>query len=604
MATKKESKDSKQIEEKATRAVETFFEDSRIVSTFIDRNDKEPFWDGHLYLYPNGIKKGANFKGRIATQVKGKELKKIKEKNFSHPVKITDLKAYLNEGVIYIVVQEVGKERKIFYKNLTPVIIRNYIRNHAGKKTVNIKMLPLSDNIEEVETELLQFEIDCKKQVSSVNNEPLDFDAMTKMGIKTFSATLAMKDKSQHFLDILTSTPIYLYANINNDARIQIPVGDGPVSLEFIQEIKEPICIQGREFYSSFKKKNGKTDITIEIGGCFELKLKKNTNEEKPEITVNIKRKAKFLKEIINEAEFILAIVNAEEITIGKANIPMRMPDEGHELINELRTNINSWKELEATLNKIGANEDLDMSNLSQVDGQTLDLLIAMVGHDKEMELKEAETGLINVEIANLNLLLLKLKMKSGKYIIKTFFDKSLGMITSYKYPDGEFVESIYGAFDRQMILDCYNFPYFDIIPSYEAIKDSNPHSCERMNLLMLEMLSAYDMMTEQSQRKGMLLKTVIDMSDWLLTNDCKENEILHFVNKCQILKRQEKLTNTEIRVLKRLQLENTANSFFVCGIALLLDDSYSFDFYWEKLSIEEQEGLKKFPIWVFKKKQ
>lgn len=596
------NKDSKNIEEKAINAVRTFFEDSRIVSTFINQNDKEPFWDGHLYLYPNGIKTNENFKGRIATQIKGKEVKKIKEKNFSFPVEISALKAYLREGVVYMVVQEVGKEKKIFYKNLPPVVIRNFIRNYAGQKTVNIKMFPLSEIVEEVENELLQFEIDCKKQVSSANGEPLNFEALAKMGIKSFSVSLPVKDKSQHFLDILTSKPIYLYANIDENARIQIPIGEGPVSLEFSQEVKEPVCVQGREFYSSYTRKNGKTDVVIHIGDCFKLIIKKNPKKDEREITINIKKTAKFLKEIINEAEFILSIADAAEVTIGKINLPIEISNGKHELIDQLRRNINDWKELDATLCKIGANEDIDMSTLSQDEEQMIDLLIMMIGQNKELNLNEMGTGLINVKISNLNLLLLAFKTKSGKYILKTFFDKSLGMKATYKYPDGVFEESIYGAFDTQMILDCYNFPYTDIIPSYEAVRDINPHTCERMNLLMLEMLSAYDKMTDKSHRKEILLGTVIDMSDWLLTNDVKENEILHLVNKYQILKRQAKLTNTELKILKRLQLENTANSFYVCGIALLLDDLDSFDFYWEKLSFDEQEHFKSFPIWFFKK--
>ena len=61
MVTKKKYKDSKVIEEKAINAIKLFFEDSCIISTFIAENDKEPFWDGHLYLYPNGIKKNENF---------------------------------------------------------------------------------------------------------------------------------------------------------------------------------------------------------------------------------------------------------------------------------------------------------------------------------------------------------------------------------------------------------------------------------------------------------------------------------------------------------------------------------------------------------------
>lgn len=596
-----EYKDSKDIEEKAINTVRVFFEDSHIVSTFIDQNDKEPFWDGYLYLYPNGIKKNENFKGRIAVQIKGKDLKKIKEKNFTYPIKMSALKAYLHEGVVYMVVQEIGKERKIFHRNLTPLAIRNNIRKHTGKKTVNMEMFPLSENIEIVETELLQFEIDCKKQRSFADSEPIDFDTLVKMGIKSFSVTLVAGDKSRSFWDI-TNKPVYLYANVKDDVRIQVPIGECPVSMELSQEIKEPVCVLGREFYSSYIRKIGKTDVAIDIGGCFELIFKKKQEEDKHGITINIRRKAKLLKEIINEVEFILAIVDAGEITIGKASMPMKMPDDGHELIDDLRKNINSWKELDATLYKIGVNEDLDMSNLSQEEEQTLDLLIEMLGHDKEMSLKEMETGLINVKISNLNLLLLVFKMRSGKYIIKTFFDKYWGMKASYKYPDGKFDESIYGVFDRQMILNCSNFPYTDIIPSYESIRDVNPHVYESLNMLMLEMLSAYDMMERKTQRKEIVLKTVVEISDWLLANDIYENKTFHIVNKCQILKRQAMLTNAEEKNLKRLHLENISNPFLVCGIALLLEDSDTFDYYWEKLSFEEQEQFKSFPIWAFKK--
>ena len=49
----KEIKDTKAIEEKALNYLKSFIEDSRVISQFIDDNDKEPCWDGHLYLYGN-----------------------------------------------------------------------------------------------------------------------------------------------------------------------------------------------------------------------------------------------------------------------------------------------------------------------------------------------------------------------------------------------------------------------------------------------------------------------------------------------------------------------------------------------------------------------
>ena len=62
--------DSKQIEKKAILAIENYFVGSEVVHTYLADNDKEPFWDGHLYS--NCHKTKNDFIGRIAVQVKGK----------------------------------------------------------------------------------------------------------------------------------------------------------------------------------------------------------------------------------------------------------------------------------------------------------------------------------------------------------------------------------------------------------------------------------------------------------------------------------------------------------------------------------------------------
>lgn len=43
--------DTKAIEEKALNYLKTFIEDSERISQYLTDNDKEPCWDGHLYLY-------------------------------------------------------------------------------------------------------------------------------------------------------------------------------------------------------------------------------------------------------------------------------------------------------------------------------------------------------------------------------------------------------------------------------------------------------------------------------------------------------------------------------------------------------------------------
>ena len=44
-------KDTTAIEKRALRSLEDFIDRSKIISSYLDYNDKTPSWDGHLYLF-------------------------------------------------------------------------------------------------------------------------------------------------------------------------------------------------------------------------------------------------------------------------------------------------------------------------------------------------------------------------------------------------------------------------------------------------------------------------------------------------------------------------------------------------------------------------
>jgi hypothetical protein len=64
-----ERADTKAIEEKALNYLKLFIEDSRDISQFLTDNDKEPCWDGFLYLYSDGIRDKKHLLGRVTVQV-------------------------------------------------------------------------------------------------------------------------------------------------------------------------------------------------------------------------------------------------------------------------------------------------------------------------------------------------------------------------------------------------------------------------------------------------------------------------------------------------------------------------------------------------------
>ena len=65
--------DRKAIETLSVNAVR----DSVVVSDFLDQfiadNDKEPTWDGFVYIYSDKSKKKEKLKGRLPVQIKGTE---------------------------------------------------------------------------------------------------------------------------------------------------------------------------------------------------------------------------------------------------------------------------------------------------------------------------------------------------------------------------------------------------------------------------------------------------------------------------------------------------------------------------------------------------
>ena len=71
---------SKQIEETAVHIVGLYFSNAHTISPYISSNDKEPCWDGNLYIYSNEPMKNSTLYGRVPVQIKGRFF--IKKQSF------------------------------------------------------------------------------------------------------------------------------------------------------------------------------------------------------------------------------------------------------------------------------------------------------------------------------------------------------------------------------------------------------------------------------------------------------------------------------------------------------------------------------------------
>jgi len=160
---------SVRIENLAVNAVEDCVLESEYLIPYIKVADKEPLWDGSIYIYNDPSNKNETLTGKVPIQIKGHVSENLLKNEISYSgVKISDLRKYLSisKGVLYFVVYIDGSnylQHKIYYSDLTPVKLRNLIANNSEKDTTTISLQPFPNNNEQKTNILNRFANECDK---------------------------------------------------------------------------------------------------------------------------------------------------------------------------------------------------------------------------------------------------------------------------------------------------------------------------------------------------------------------------------------------------------------------------------------------------------
>lgn len=137
--------DNEQI---GTSAVIAAISKTKRLKAFVNSGDKEPSFDGGIYIYDNENYSKENIK-RVAVQVKGKGVKSKIKDTIKYPISLIDLENYQkNGGAMFFVVyfdKESGDTRQIYYVALLPFKIQELIKNKQSDKgnlSVKLKKFP------------------------------------------------------------------------------------------------------------------------------------------------------------------------------------------------------------------------------------------------------------------------------------------------------------------------------------------------------------------------------------------------------------------------------------------------------------------------------
>lgn len=596
----KDAIDTKAIEEKALNHFKSFIEDSKVISQFIADNDKEPCWDGHLYLYADGIRDKEHLQGRVPIQIKGTEVGRFVTKKWKFKLEKADLKAYLEEPTFFIVcqVKKDSKERMLFFRELLPDLVNKLLRDMGKNATRMTLFHPLTEDLKEFEDQLMVFLSNSKKMISFAHSKLLSMEEALKKGIKDFSFIAPSKyaDRLQ-LMKYLGTHSSYIYAKISKELDVDMPLSNGPGRFIFQREDDSEVRVGDKVYFKGYHNEIKDGRIIIKIGNVMTINMPMDNTDMK-QATVKLTTKAKYLKESINEAEFGVALNDTGVLSVGMLDLQMKVHEK--EYVEELRQKLIRWKELDNVLETLHVTKPFDLTAITDDQGKLIDLLIETVGKGNMVNLPGQEATLLLLEIGNIELLLWCAVGKDGMCAIGDFFDRSIRI--AYKISEDETINvSPYSYLQLDKLWEKVdNIDFDNIISSAEEAARQHKYCYMMSNYDVLAMITAADALEKTDvERSKKLLEEALKLNDWLIGKEPKdEMRPLHIINKMQIMKRQDELTADERQMLE--DMLNDEGDMVKAGVYLLLDRQEEFQQLFETMQEDEKKSLKEFPIWRF----
>lgn len=543
------------------------------IQSYISDNDKEPMWDGHIYIYKeSGSEKRDDFLFRIPVQVKSKEVKRFDNKFLSYPIDTVCLKSYFNDnGIIYFVVEikvdDYGREEtKVFYKILLPSdikkILDNTSENQISKNVHLNRILTTKSNFYDV---CFQFNELRKIQSIELINNPMPLEKVQDKEIKIIMPN--------GFNDLL-SGDFYSYCLL--DDNMKVPVEFPDKFIECTISLKNTIDFNNKSFTNCKKHITNTGEVYFTFGDGIVFK-----NDKK----LTIKSSEDNVDERLKTLEYILTIlINKEKISY---------PQNEMRLISQLEEEKHLLEDIINVCSRFNINTNMvRLKDFNEGDFKVLNLLL-------NVKMKGTMTG-GQIECLIVDFLKYKIALYKVTYedsvVFYDFYSNKINLCIVGEYEDKKVEFSRFALVDeRFFICENSNIKLIrdSIIPFKEGYEEilSNYY-----NQLILALIKAWDISHN---------KKIIDLIEYLM--ELIKGHVgydIETINKLQIKYRVNNgLSHKDKEELYRIKFKEEISNDKVCAICILLEDYEGFEERFEKLLKEEQENFQKYPIYTLYKK-
>jgi hypothetical protein len=548
---------------------------------FLKSNDKDPSWDGDIYLYTDEDLQVEHIQYRIPSQVKGRNDEKLLNKNsISYPVEYKNLRNYLNDGgVCYfvIIVSNNGEKMAVFYNTMTPIKLASYLKNTEKKKadqTKNIPLLRLKNNDKnELYRILQQFGHDSKEQgTGELVRKAISIKDMQKIDSVRMTAFVSDNDE---VMKNIKSGEACLFGHLM-DCDMWIPFEyKTQRNMEFISCVRqdETFGVDRVPYYYGFeimKNSNGKFTIRLSENLCIDIANNKINFELKTE-----------LEQIVKDIRFLEILQQGTSLYIGKEKL---CDYENINLGEKIHKAIKDITQIKLALMKFEIHLDKRLDTFTGDDWKSINELI----------------NLYKGEIKPKNETAWHMWWWQGKVVPFFLAIDSNGVVCIENGMHFQHFQLTISSGDNYRISPIIMFKrdvwekLYDVDEKIllEEVEKSelNIQTEGNFSSLLVELLAAYD--TTKNEKYYDIVNIIADK----LLETSPDNAYWK-INKLQLIKRKRDLSEGELQELERIE-ERTNDSKVVCAVNILIDNKRKAKKELDEMAEEDKELFMTYPIY------
>lgn len=589
----------------ATTAVKARLALCKGLHSYINERDKEPIWDGHIYVYPRGSHSKNMLIGRVPVQVKGKRMDICNQTaSIGYRIETSDLRNYLNEGGVLFFVVTIGSDRRntIFFESLLPYDLQAVLKDigEAKGKTISMRKLPDDDNA--IRQIFLSFISNKRRQATQIvlTEEQAMEAARNGAALKFHIQPQNDIENPWDMMREVTINPFYMYVETKDGVELPFAKIEHGSCIETRHTLDASVFANGAKFYDKIALGYERGNAFLYIGRALKLPFAK-----KDAGIVSSTFNCTFsgtLTNRINDSDFLLAVSECNEIQIDNVVAFTINANDLNEVQNIKQLNAN-WKRIKTALDFFGVTDDLEMDSLTTADYHAIDSLIRAANKTTIF----TEKGLpalfyYNRTIGNITVRVVAKKEENGEgYKLQNAFSDAAHVELRIVGEDNS--ERIINPWSLYILMKaadflCSNVDYSAILNSIKAVKPSDRQVCINTqdwsnvsaNSMLLEVITAYD---SQEKKNKSLLQFARDLAEVIATE-----EPVSIINKFQVVKRQRALSNDEIGTLVNLRKQHNHQPIIKCAVSILLDEIDAVGDTLDALPDEDKKQIIDYPIY------